>query len=401
MSPTRVGVIGAGVAGPVIAMLLKQQGYDPVVYERLDALSDAGLGLGLQPNGMAVLARIPGLIEHIDGHRVDEFHFYSVLPEDHGLLGVSDHPRRLRAIKGIGAVSVQRPLLHRRLVEFARKLDVPVHFGHKLEALEQDDESVTVSFANGVKETFSFVVGCDGIHSNTRGCLFGETPADYTGLSQWGGLSPTPEFWKGKHAPADIYGNGAHMIVVPMSESLMIWAVSVREPESKEEWRSTDAAVSADFKANSPFARWGFGAGELVRNSLRIVRYGIYDRPELPTWHKGRVVLVGDAAHPTSPHLGMGANQSYEDVGLLADLLAAHNPGGAPPATATLEEVFAELERVRLPRTAELVRQARAQGDTRVVSGVEACIARNNYYRDVCNDPAKLRARFGIVDLEK
>ena len=71
-----------------------------------------------------------------------------------------------------------------RVVEYAQKLGIPIHFGHKLVELEQAAESVTVTFANGAKETFSFVIGCDGLHSNTRGCLFGETPADYTGVSQ-------------------------------------------------------------------------------------------------------------------------------------------------------------------------------------------------------------------------
>ncbi|EKM53970.1 uncharacterized protein PHACADRAFT_257500 [Phanerochaete carnosa HHB-10118-sp] len=397
MSPTRVGVIGAGVSGPVMAMFLKQKGYDPILYERLDAPSDAGLGLGIQQNGQAVLVRIPGLLEHIDGHRADEFHFYSVLPEDPGLLGISEHPRQLRETQGLGTITMQRPILHKRLAEFAQKLGIPIKYGHKLEKLEQTEDSVTVTFANGVQETFSFVIGCDGLHSKTRSCLFGESPADYTGLASWGGLSPIPEFWKGKHALADLYDNGAHMIVVPMSDSLMIWAASVREPEAKEEWRSIDPAVAEDFKKNSPFSEWPFGAGEAIQNSLKIVRYGIYDRPELKTWFQGRVVLVGDAAHPTSPHLGQGANQSYEDVGLLIDLLEQHNPSAESPSTETLKTVFAELERVRLPRTADLVKKARAQGDARVVTGVEECIKRNNFYRDMCKDPAKIRARFGLA----
>ncbi|GJE95020.1 FAD/NAD(P)-binding domain-containing protein [Phanerochaete sordida] len=396
MAPARVGVIGAGVSGPAMAMFLQQKGYAPVLYERLDAPSDAGLGIGIQNNGQAVLRRIPGLLEHIAGYEADEFHFYSVMPEDTALLGVSDHPRRLRAATGLGTMGVRRPALHARLVEFAQRLGVPVKFGHKLEGLEDKGDSVEVAFANGVKETFDFVVGCDGLHSNTRACLFGETPADYTGLSQWGGLSPTPEFWKGKRAPADIFDNGSHMILVPMSDDEMVWAISQREPEAKEDWRSIDQETADEFKKNSRFSEWPFGIGELVKSSIKIIRYGIYDRPELETWFKGRVILIGDAAHPTSPHLGQGANQAYEDVGLLIDLLEKHNPSAEAPSSETLTTVFSELVQVRLPRTAELVRQARKQGEMRVVSGVDACIKRNNFYREMCADPAKLKERFGI-----
>lgn len=190
-----------------------------------------------------MLSKIPGLLEAIGGQSIDAFYFYSALPEDAGLLGASEHPRRLREATGHPLVAVRRPLMHQRVIAFARELGVSVVFGHNLETLEQRDDGVMVTFANGVKETFSFVVGCDGLHSKTRVCLFGEMPADYTGVShvcpcdgclqvvlltafppQCGGVSPTPEFWKGKRAPADIYGNGVYMIVAPMGDDITAWA---------------------------------------------------------------------------------------------------------------------------------------------------------------------------------
>ncbi|GJE95746.1 hypothetical protein PsYK624_119330 [Phanerochaete sordida] len=90
-------------------------------------------------------------------------------------------------------------------------------------------------------------------------------------------------------------------------------------------------AAAEHFKQHSRFSDASFGAGEIVRSSLKIVKYGIYDRAELKTWHQGRVVLIGDAAHPTSPHLVQGANQAYEDVDLLVELLEKHNPAAEAP----------------------------------------------------------------------
>lgn len=136
----------------------------------------------VQQGGHEVLAKIPGLVEHLHGWPRDEWHFYSVVEGDKGLLGTSDSEGKVRERKGLGTICVRRPLLQQRLVEFAEKAGVPFKWGYKLESLQQDDESVTVSFANGTQETFSFVVGCDGLHSNTRGCLFGEHPATYVGL---------------------------------------------------------------------------------------------------------------------------------------------------------------------------------------------------------------------------
>lgn len=116
---------------------------------------------------------------------VDEFHMYTVLPEDTGVIAVLDHPRRIRETNPrYGVRMVRRRDLIRVFIEFAQKAGVEIKFGHKLEALEQSEQKIKVTFANGVQEEFDFVVGCDGLHSNTRTCLFGAQPADYTGLAQ-------------------------------------------------------------------------------------------------------------------------------------------------------------------------------------------------------------------------
>lgn len=95
-------------------------------------------------------------------------------------------------------------------------------------------------------------------------------------------------------------------------------------------------------------------------------------------------------------HLGQGANQAYEDVDLLVQLLGKHNPSAESPTTATLETVFEELEKVRIPRTSDLVKRARAQGNSTVTTGVEACVARNNSVRALCKDPEGHTKRFGV-----
>jgi len=134
----------------------------------------------------------------------------------------------------------------------------------------------------------------------------------------------------------------------------------------------------------TPIAQWGFGASKLIETSEKVVKFGLYDRPELDSWHKGRVVLLGDAAHPTPPHLGQGANQTFEDIYHLTQLLGAY-PGAAEDS-ATLEMVFTEYERARIPRSTMLIETARKQGENRVVEGVEACLARNRQVRAFMSD---------------
>ncbi len=81
-------------------------------------------------------------------------------------------------------------------------------------------------------------------------------------------------------------------------------------------------------------------------------------------------------------HIGQGANQSFEDVDLLIELLDKYNPSAASPSTSTLQTIFKEFETVRIPRSSAMVKSARAQGECRVVQGVEACIERNKAVRE-------------------
>ncbi|RDX45664.1 FAD/NAD(P)-binding domain-containing protein [Lentinus brumalis] len=376
MAATKVIIAGGGIAGPVLAMFLKAKGYEPVIYERTDAPTDMGLSLALQPNGLRVLELIPGLLDKIVRCRVDEMISYSALPEDEGELTRSRS--QLAEVLGHGIEGTRRPVFLRSLIEGAQERGIPVHFSHQVVDVEQHGDSVTVRFADGTTDEGSFVVGCDGLHSNTRVSLFGKQEAIFTGLTQTGGISPIPEIYTGSdlHPFFNIYGDGVHMIGYTINETQISWAITQREAEEKETWRDMDEARQKEFK-EGPFSKLPFGGGELVRTADKIIKYGLYDRPELQSWHKGRVVLIGDAAHPTSP----GANQALEDIYHLVRLLAKHNPSAAPPSTATLESVFTELEQLRIPRTSELVKKARKMGDIRVVSGVEACKQRNELVR--------------------
>ncbi|KAH7926526.1 FAD/NAD(P)-binding domain-containing protein [Leucogyrophana mollusca] len=365
------------------------KGYTPVVYERSQSLTAAGLSFMLQPNGTRVLSLIPGLVERIPGCAPERLIQISYLEGQEEVLSDSDvSPATMKQMYGFAMCGVRRADFHNLLVETAKEHGIEFKWGHQAVGFDQSDDEVRVTFANGESDVASFVVGCDGLHSNTRIALFGHDKADFTGLVQIGGLSPTPATLDKKMV--NNYGDGRHMISYSVAGNQTSWAITHREAEAKEDWRSQDAHIQEEIR-NSSLGHWSGGAGELVQTGQKIVKYGLYDRPELKTWYKGRIVLLGDAAHPTSPHLGQGANQAFEDVYHLTRLLVKYNPDGSHPSTDVLGQVFAEYESLRLPRTSELVKEARLRGEMRVVQGLDACKARNEILRDAYTSDAMKR----------
>ncbi|KAJ7226755.1 hypothetical protein GGX14DRAFT_692993 [Mycena pura] len=367
---TKVIIVGCGIAGPVLALLLQQNGYEPIIYERAKRSSDAGLSLALQSNGLKVLSQIPGLVEQLPGKTIEHNALYSIVPTDVRVLAESADRR--------GMMGVRRSAFLALLSDTALARGIPIRFETPVVGIEQTGKYARVILSTGETDTAPIVVGCDGLHSSVRIALFGKEKPTFTGLTQTGGITPVA-FADQKPTMFNFLGDDLHIVTYPISEKSYSWAITQREPETKETWRAMDEAAQEAVR-NGPFSQFPFGAGDLVNKAQKIIKYGLYDRPELKSWHKGRVVLIGDAAHPTSPHLGQGANQAFEDVHHLIRLLVEHHSAGTNnvgPSVATLSAVFTAFETERMERTATMVQGARKAGELRVVAGVEAARARN------------------------
>ncbi|KAF7290802.1 FAD/NAD(P)-binding domain-containing protein [Mycena indigotica] len=365
----KVIIVGCGIAGPVLALLLKQKGFDPVVYERGPRAPDAGLSLMLQSNGLKVLDLIPGLVDRLPGRAIEQTRLFSILPSDLRLLAQSESVTEKGKVSKMG---VNRPKLLALLSDVLEEHGIPVHFDTAVIDVELSlADDVVVHLSNGTIDSAPLVIGCDGLHSAVRKSLFGEQKPVFTGLTQTGGVT-TNAFPGIPPTMHNFYGDNLHVIAYPISDSGdYSWAITERGPEAKETWRAMDQEAQNAFKTG-PFSSLPLGVGQLLEKAQKITKYGLYDRPALSSWHQGRVLLIGDAAHPTSPHLGQGANQAFEDVSLLSNLLDASDL-----SLATLSSAFSSFEAERMTRTAELVNAAREAGELRVVAGEEAARQRN------------------------
>ncbi|KAK9425328.1 hypothetical protein SUNI508_13129 [Seiridium unicorne] len=398
-------IIGCGIAGPVLALLLKAKGFNPIVFEKVRQLGDVGASLMLMPNGMKVLDLVGVATEiYASSFPLEAYEDFDYSGE---LLGSSALPADFGKRYGQRATGVKRTALNLALANRLKGSGIELRQGWELSGIQEDASSITACFTNGEKVHGSLLVGCDGIKGSSRSCLLAlkdrdDTKPTFTGLSQTSGLSRVP-------GPLEVssmrnwYGEGVHVIAYPVSRDYISWAVTLPQTdESPESWRLyKDDAMQKLKDELSRDVLGGFEPGvvQMVLCAERLLRFGLFDRRTLEAeeWYSARCVLVGDAAHPTSPHLGQGANQALEDCYHLSKSLPDFDRWSlaTDPRLRSLESIFEEYARKRQPRTSALVKGARAAGEKRVVTtGREDCEARDKRVAAEWQDTEGISAKF-------
>ncbi|OJJ70196.1 hypothetical protein ASPBRDRAFT_129854 [Aspergillus brasiliensis CBS 101740] len=398
MPPPTVLIIGCGIAGPVLAILLKRKGYNPIVFEKVQALGDAGASLMIQPNGMKILDLITP--QH-PLPVITPLQFLWHGTASGKTLGHTCLPSTYKSRYTQPASGIKRSVLNLHLKTTLQDHDIPLYEGYQLENIHEYPNQITASFTNGKSITGSFLIGCDGIKSSTRRILLSkagiaEGPPTFTGLVQVAGISKLPDTLSERgRSLSNWYGEGVHVVSYPISTEDISWAVTIPDTAGEEStWRAATAGEEMDDlrrKLRRMLSGFEDCVLEMVNTADRIISYGLFDRSEVPAelWFSDRVVLVGDAAHPTSPHLGQGANQALEDCYYLSRLLPdlSMNGGEWDVVEQGLLGIFEEFARLRQPRTSALVKEARRLGEQRVVvGGPERCRERDAGIVDAWRD---------------
>ena len=347
-SRPNVVIIGGGIGGLFAANALIGQGLRVSVYEQASALGEVGAGVYVTPNAVRHLERV-GLGPAVEkwGARVGPGSYY--FRHD----GTPIAPVQVSDASGWNATFG----MHRAdFVDFLAANLPPgiVHTGHRAIGFEQNDHIARVKFANGVIAEAEAVIAADGIHSELRSYVFPpSTPVfhgtiSYRGLVSRARLSSWPmDRWQMWAGPSK------HFLVFPVRHGTMVNYVGFvpTDEEMKESWSAPgDPAV-----LRREFEGWDPRIGNVLQQVDKTFRWALYDREPLPTWTKGRLTLLGDAAHPMLPHLGQGANQSIEDGMALATILAQGD-------TSAVSASLLAYGRLRRERVAEVQLGARQNG---------------------------------------
>ncbi len=343
-----VVVVGGGIGGLFAANALIAHGLSVSVYEQAPNLGEVGAGVFLTPNSVRQLQRVDlGPSVEKRGARVGTGSRY--FRHD----GTPIAPVQVTDSSGWNATFG----MHRAdLVEMLAAALPPgvVHTGHRCNGFEQGDDVARVSFANGAIVEADVVIAADGIHSELQRYVTPPSRPVFHGSVAYRGVLSHRRI---PHWPTDSWlmwlGKGKHFLTFPVRAGELINYVGFvpADQEMKESW----SAPGDPDVLRREFAGWDPRIESLLSQVEATFRWALYDREPLPTWTRGRLTLLGDAAHPMLPHLGQGANQSIEDGMALATILAQANRATVPAA-------LLAYEHLRRERVAQVQRGARENG---------------------------------------
>jgi 2-polyprenyl-6-methoxyphenol hydroxylase-like FAD-dependent oxidoreductase len=316
MNNLSVLIIGGGIGGLTAAIALRQRGFAVTILEKDPAWSVYGVGIIQQGNVLRAIDQLGLLDGYVDaGVGFDAVEVYApngmrvARVPSHRLL--PDRPANL----GIG-----RRALQKVLGDAAIAAGATLRLGITAEDIRDTAAQVCVRFSDGSSGEFDVVVGADGAYSQTREQVFPAGPRpDFTGQAVWRYNLQRPPGLDALHAYNGPTGAG----LVPISSELMYMFLTTPEPGNPRHPRAGLAARMRERAAGCAPAIRELAGG--ITDDDAVVYRPLEWLLVEGAWHRGRVVLLGDAAHTTTPHLGQGAGLAIEDALVLAEELARCN----------------------------------------------------------------------------
>jgi len=339
-----IGILGGGIGGLAAALALHRTGHEVVVFEQAQRFGRVGADINLTPNAVRALDGLglgPALRATAARPQFRISRMWDTGEETSRL------PMAEEAERKYGAPQLT---LHRADLLSALENALPegtIRLGHKAEEIGQDATGVTIRFAQGQQARMDALVGADGIHSVVRGALHGAESPRFTGVVAFRAVVPAERLagqpnldsftkWWGPNPQSQI-------VTFPLNlgRDIFIFATVGQDSWRHESWTQPGSVT----ELRSLYADFHPEARALLDACDEVLKTALWERDPLPFWSKGRVTLLGDAAHPMLPFMAQGACQASEDAVVLARCIAA---------TTTAEAAFAAYQAARQERTAKI-----------------------------------------------
>jgi FAD-dependent urate hydroxylase len=351
MNPTnkKALIIGGGIAGPVTAMALQRAGVESVVYEAYDTSAglDAGAFLTVAVNGLDALHTLDAHEPVLDaGFPTRKIEFFSGTGKRLGEVPIGG-----TLPDGTVTHTIKRADLYRVLHDQAIRRGIRIEHGKRLVDAElTPDGGIVAWFEDGTRAAGHLLIGADGIHSRTRRVIDPAAPEPrYTGLGNIGGFTCNASVNTRPGIYVMVWGRRA-FFGYTVSPSGEVWWFA-NPPSARELTKAELAAPTEQWKQQliDLFADDASPAVKIIKATTgELPSTNQYDVPSVPTWHRGPMVIVGDAAHAASPASGQGASMAIEDAVVLAKCLRD---------LPSIRQGFAAYEQLRRERVERVVAQ--------------------------------------------
>jgi len=339
----RAIIIGAGIGGLTTAIALKQQGIEYDVYEAAPELKEIGAGIWVPTNAMNVFERLQIAAKVRDNGKLME---KISVGNAQGRIFQTVTAAEVIPIFGNGTTTIHRGKLQALLRD---ELDPAlVHTRKRFVRFEETSSQVTAYFEDGTSVTGDVLLGADGLRSAVRRQLFGEMPLRYSGQTCWRAAT---HFRLPEHLSTEMRelwgkGNGLRFAYSQMTDEQVYFYCTVASAAGGKD-------VPGELKRTlqEQYAMFGPLAHEIIESAeeSQIIRTDLYDLKPMPEWVKGKVALLGDAAHATTPNLGQGGAQAVEDGYVLGLCLTQ---------SSDVEHALRQYQSVRYDKAVEIVNRS-------------------------------------------
>jgi 2-polyprenyl-6-methoxyphenol hydroxylase-like FAD-dependent oxidoreductase len=354
----KIAITGAGIAGLTAAIAFQKAGYETTIFEAAADLRPVGAGLGLAPNAIKALAALSIAEDIIPlGRKLPHFRIL----DQKGKVISETNSEMISKKFGLDNFTIHRHTLHEALLKHIDPASVKK--GKKAFKLENDGKKVRLHFADSAHFEADYLIVADGINSVLRSKIVPVEVKRYAGYTCWRGVIDNAEMLA--HGASETWGAQGRFGIVPLANGQVYWFACIKSEANHAAFKAFRAKDLARH-----FANFHSPVPEILRRAEQfpLIHNDIYDLAPLEHYAFGNKLLIGDAAHATTPNMGQGACQAIEDAATLYAGLQTHRP---------LEQVFADFEHKRLERTQYVISQSRMIGNLAQLSNPLLVTIRN------------------------